>query len=191
MRVQTRIRLRLTGAARAWLEVGHNKECDTRNGEVYRRQSPGKVQNLDRCKMSCQIDSQCQSITYFNGGWCSHFSTPCTNVKWKGNAVALRLVATITSTTTITTTSTTPNPNHTWVQIVKREKCDTDAGEVYREQQSPGKVADLNACKSSCVNDAGCKSITFFKDKWCSHFGTLCTKTVKARRAKESWRLLR
>lgn len=54
--------------------------------------------------------------------------------------------------------------------------CDAGAGEVYLGQTS-NRVSDLEACKKSCKDAAKCKSITFFADKWCSHFSTACTKT--------------
>merc|ERR1711939_978230 len=56
-------------------------------------QSPGKGSNLEDCKTSCQNNADCKSITLFKSGWCSHYSTPCTNTKKKGKAViAMRLV---------------------------------------------------------------------------------------------------
>ena len=42
--------------------------------------------------------------------------------------------------------------------------------------QSSGVVSNLAACQGLCEEEAGCKSITFFHDKWCSHFSTDCTR---------------
>ena len=60
-----------------WVQMGTKAACDTSAGEVYLTSSPGKLANLEKCKQSCQSNSGCKSITYFNSGWCSHFSTPC------------------------------------------------------------------------------------------------------------------
>ena len=60
-----------------WLDVGTEVDCDQQAGERYLESSSGKVPDLERCKQSCRDNGQCQSITYFESGWCSHYSTPC------------------------------------------------------------------------------------------------------------------
>ena len=56
--------------------------------------SPGKGSSLDDCKQLCEDTVGCQSIAYFTTGWCSHFSTPCTNTKSNSKAsAALRVSA--------------------------------------------------------------------------------------------------
>ena len=169
------------------MEVGPNTECDTNAGEVYRQQSPGKLPSLDDCKKSCQGDPACKSVTYYKTGWCSHYSTPCSKTKRKGKAVSLRLVGGSGSTTTASLT-TTRNPNTKWVQVRTNAVCDPSAGEVYR-QQSPGKLSNLDDCKTSCENDNGCKSITFFKSGWCSHYSTACANVKNTNKAVSAWRL--
>ena len=62
-----------------------------------------------------------------------------------------------------------------WVEISANAECDTSSGEVYL-QQSPGKVSTLDACQTSCQNSAKCRSITYFRTGWCSHYSTACTK---------------
>ena len=54
--------------------------------------------------------------------------------------------------------------------------CDGNDGEVYLES-SRGKVPTLAACKASCESAQGCKSISYFKSGWCTHWGTPCKKT--------------
>ena len=78
---------------RTWQEVGSKTACDTGAGEVYMQSSPGKGSSLELCKQTCEDTLGCQSITYFNNGWCSHYSTPCTNTKGKNKAFAYRLSA--------------------------------------------------------------------------------------------------
>ena len=73
-----------------WVNLQSNIECDAGAGEVYRKQSPGKVSDLETCKKSCEDDAGCRSITFFLSKWCSHFSTECTRTKFSGNAVSMR-----------------------------------------------------------------------------------------------------
>ena len=76
------------------------------------------------------------------------------------------------------------------VQVGGRKAlCDTSAGEVYL-RSSPGKVSSVEDCKSLCRAHAKCKSITFFRSGWCSHFSTPCTKTRKNSKALSIFRLL-
>ena len=72
------------------MDVGSKIECDTSAGEKYIENSPGKLPSIEECKKSCDDSFECQSITYFNAGWCSHFSTPCANHKSNNKAVSMR-----------------------------------------------------------------------------------------------------
>merc|ERR1719181_2499664 len=42
-------------------------------------------------KMRSEDDAECRSITYFESGWCSHFSTECTKRKLASDAIAMGL----------------------------------------------------------------------------------------------------
>merc|ERR1719271_1697684 len=64
-----------------WVDLGSRIQCDTSNGEVFLQTSPGRGPSLEQCRQLCQDDAACQSITYFKNGYCSHYSTPCTNTK--------------------------------------------------------------------------------------------------------------
>ena len=79
---------RSTEVALQWVEIGSNTRCDVANGEKYMMSSPGKGSSLKHCKESCQTNTGCKSITYFNSGRCSHFSTLCTKTKWNKWAVS-------------------------------------------------------------------------------------------------------
>ena len=87
----TNTRVNPTAAKRAWADVGSNTECDASAGEVYRSQSSSKVSDLAACKKSCEDDAGCQSITFFDSGWCSHFNTGCTKTKSTSKAISMRL----------------------------------------------------------------------------------------------------
>ena len=77
-----------------WVSREANTICDTDAGEVYRDQSPGKVASLEACQQFCEADADCQSITYFNNGWCSHFSTACSEITFRNKATAFQWVIT-------------------------------------------------------------------------------------------------
>merc|ERR1719213_738515 len=174
-----RQKLALTVTARpTWANVGSNIQCDAGAGEVYRSQSPGKVPDLAACQKSCENDAGCKSITFFNSGWCSHFSTGCTKTKSASKAISMRL----SGAQQTTAAPISAGARRTWANVGSNIQCDAGAGEVYRSQ-SPGKVPDLAACQKSCENDAGCKSITLFNSGWCSHFSTGCTETKSANKA--------
>ena len=168
---------------RTWREVGYggSTACDSSAGEVYLLSSPGKGLSLDRCKKACEDTAGCQSITYFKTGWCSHYSTPCTKTTRINKAVAYRFSA---------DPAPTPNPSMRWEQVGgKKTACDSKAGEVT-QTRSPGKVSTIEKCKSLCQADAGCKSITYFRSGWCSHFSTSCIKTTQHNKAVASYRLV-
>merc|ERR1712032_1814606 len=67
-------------AKQAWKMVDSNGVCDVSSGELYIKDSPGKLPNLKACQDTCEDNPTCRSITYYGGGWCSHFSTECTAV---------------------------------------------------------------------------------------------------------------
>ena len=88
-----------TTVQRTWAEVGSNTQCDAGAGEAYQSQSSGKVADIAACKKSCENDAGCKSITFYNSGWCSHFSTGCTKTKSSSNAISMRLGKSVTTKT--------------------------------------------------------------------------------------------
>ena len=84
----------MTTTGPTWVVVGYDVNCDTAKGEVYMKQSPGKLPNIEACQKACEADSQCKSIAYFNNRkrWCSHYSTACTKTVFWKKSVALRLI---------------------------------------------------------------------------------------------------
>ena len=51
-----------------------------------------------------------------------------------------------------------------------------------------GKVSDLIACQKACRAEAGCQSITYYEDAWCSLFSTACTRRIHGNNANKSMR---
>ena len=74
----------------------------------------------------------------------------------------------------------TSGSNPIWATVGVNAVCDTSAGEVYL-QESPGKLPNIDACKKSCEGNEKCRSISYFKSGWCSHYSTACTKTRKGK----------
>merc|ERR1712124_222076 len=131
-----------TGVERVWQSVGSKITCDASAGEVYMQQSSGKFPDLQACQEACENAAGCQSITFYKRGWCSHYSTPCTQSKSKRSAVgAMRLV-------TVNPPTTTAGAGRVWESVGYKTQCDTSAGEVYM-QQSSGKFPDLDACQEA------------------------------------------
>merc|ERR1719174_1247112 len=83
---------------------------------------------------------------------------------------------TTTATTTTTTTTAAPNGKCIWGQGSANVRCNQAAGEV-RLPKSSVMTSSLEKCKKSCEDTAGCRSITYFKTNWCTHFSTPCTNT--------------
>ena len=84
-------RMPSTDSKHTWVTHSPNTECNAGDGEVYRTQSPGLLANIAECKKSCEDVAACKSITFFESGWCSHFSTGCTKTKPASKAISMRL----------------------------------------------------------------------------------------------------
>merc|ERR1712187_219390 len=76
-----------------WVDRFANTACDRASGEKYLGTSSKKVSDEDACKKSCEDAAACKSITFWSGGWCSHFSTECKATKEDSNAISARLVS--------------------------------------------------------------------------------------------------
>merc|ERR1711939_750504 len=121
------------GAKAAWKSVGSNTECDAGAGEKYHRQSSAQRSSLEQCKQSCEDEPACKSITYFSGGWCSHFSTACTETKSSNNAIAMQKVS---GTSATTTPAQGTGAKAAWKSVGSNPVCDAGAGEKYHRQSS-------------------------------------------------------
>ena len=180
----------ITGLTYAWQYAGSGIECDESAGEVYLRSLSGKVWGLDHCKKLCESTPACQSITYFVSGWCSHFSTLCSKTKRNKKALVRflakkgKIITYVDSTSTAhpdttvakATADAVTNSARQWQSMGLHTVCDTSSGEMYLES-SQGEIQSLDECKNSCESSTGCQSITYFASRWCSHYGTPCTKT--------------
>merc|ERR1711907_268255 len=154
-----------------WVEVGVNLQCDGYDGEVYLKSSRGKVPTLAACKASCESAKGCESISYFKSGWCSHWASPCKKTKYSN-----KVVVSLRFTSAPVAVPPAPVGAPTWTEVGAKLECNGHAGEVYL-QSSRGQVPTLAACKASCEKARVCKSISYFKSGWCSHWGTPCKKT--------------
>ena len=55
------------------------------------------------------------------------------------------------------------------------QECDTGNGEIYLGSSSANQD-DIKKCRKSCEDAPECRSTTFFKSGWCSHYSTCCEK---------------
>ena len=76
-----------------WKHAVPGDQCDTSAGEVPLRKSSLMTSSLNRCKKACENAAGCQSVTYYNNGWCAHFSTKCTRTKRNTKTVVVVQVA--------------------------------------------------------------------------------------------------
>ena len=91
----------------AWEDAGNDAVCDVSAGEKYLSNSPGAGQTIETCRRTCEDSAECQSITFYNSGWCSHWSTLCAVTKRNDKAKSLRFVLAPTQTATEPTTTAT------------------------------------------------------------------------------------
>ena len=118
----------------------NRQECDQGRGEVRLPASSGNQPDLAACKKSCEDAPQCKSTTYFDSGWCNHFSTCCTK----------RI----------------PSPTGT-ADAVKTAKCvnacaiENGGCHIKRACTSTDGVASCGDCAAPFINDGakGCKGL--------------------------------
>ena len=75
-----------------WVDVGSKIACDSNAGEELMSSSRGSVANTEGCQELCLAEVECKSITFFTSGWCSLFSTSCTNTARSNKATAMRVI---------------------------------------------------------------------------------------------------
>jgi hypothetical protein len=141
-----------------------NQQCNLAS-EGYLTNSPGIVSHLDFCVDLCAQSSECNSVTLYPDGFCSHFTGKCTQRSSYSGAVAITVKA---------------NTRYPFYSLVAYDKeC-----HLGKEEYMPGSskyVSTLRKCLESCDAVALCKSVTFYHDKFCSHFSSPCNNldTVK------------
>merc|ERR1719506_340205 len=130
--------------------------------------SPGYVASLEVCTALCAAHEDCRSITYFSSHWCIHYSTACTNVVTQRTATAV-------------TFQSAKSGLLGFVAAGFGKQC-SGTGEVTLRASS-NQAATLTKCLESCKQATACKSVTYFSNKWCSHFSTKCTTTSRISRS--------
>ena len=139
-------------------------ECDVSNGEKWL--SGSTAASLAACKQSCEDEETCVSITYYNHGACSHFSTKCEKTKPVGNAHTEKVKDIKEEKDTCETKGTCyANPG---------EECDVSNNEIYLEDGS-GEYSHFDECTKACDDRIRCQSVTYYAEGWCSLFMTKCT----------------
>lgn len=158
--------------------IDGNAECDLSAGEVFKQKALGKV-SLEKCQSLCKSEPECKSITYFNSGYCTLFSTACTKYKFKSKAISqFKLVAPkgpLADMWRVVAPKVT-GPDRVFKEVGSNNECDIAAGEAFLIS-SPGADTSFDKCKQSCKDNQECQSLTYFKGGYCSHFSTPCTST--------------
>ena len=135
---------------RSWKDVRPNSQCDKKAGELLIRGASKKVLSVEKCKESCTDETECRSITFFETGWCTLFSTPCTKVTENQKAVVAVL------------------------DTVSKSTC----SEVLLKSSS-AKTITLDECRQSCKSTPGCEYIKFFQKGWCGHYAKVCSEALE------------
>jgi len=143
------------------------KECDVSNGEMWL--SASQEPNFAACKKSCEDEAQCQSITFYHHGGCSHFATACSKTKAISGAHSLQVKDFKEEEDTCEADGS--------CDVSHGEKCDVNQGEQYLSDGS-GQVGDYNLCREACEARIHCQSMVYFADGTCSLFRTQCTHRV-------------
>merc|ERR1712032_1311959 len=147
---------------------------------------------------SCSRIAECESVSFYYDGFCSHFSAEprakskvmekvChkkhSDVDTTPEPATTTTTSKPTTTTTTpkpTTTTTTPKPTTTTTGntvTIDAKACDASKGGYVNS--GSGVKDSLAACSQSCQDSSQCKSVTFYSSsKWCSHFSTTCEHLV-------------
>jgi len=175
-----------------WELISSDKGCDFRSSsESYLAGRSRKQPSLSLCQESCEALPNCVSITYYTNGWCSQFSTSCSNLKAEpAGAETYRKSGTSSTTATTTTVMTTPTSKKQWELISSDKGCDfrSSSSESYLAGTSR-KQPSLSLCQDSCEASANCVSITYYANGFCSQFSTSCSNLKAEPAGAETYRL--
>jgi len=127
---------------------------------------PGFVLHMDFCLELCAQSNECNSITFANDGYCSHFTSNCNKRTSMSGAVSFQV-----------------KPFSTRA-VYDKTDCDKNCKIDHSKfiPKTSGYVRTLKDCLESCSDNADCEGITFFDDGYCSHFGNGAkeTQTMKS-----------
>jgi len=134
----------------------------------YLSNSPGFVETAALCSELCEASTQCNSMTWYESTWCSHFSTACATLVPEAGATTVRFQ---------------PVARSVGWNLIGCSACSISDGEKYLGS-SPGQGVALAQCLQECEkSSSGCKSITVYADGYCSHFSTECRLTTELAKA--------
>merc|ERR1712032_916027 len=131
--------------------------CDAAKSGYLNSES-GSVADLAAFAQSCHKSAQCNSVTFYSSGWCSHFSTTCEH---KGANLGATSVIFPSGNKPTTPAAKLP------ANAVKVPDAACDAAKSGYLTSGSGSVADLAACAQSCHKSAQCNSVTFYSSGWC------------------------
>lgn len=134
-----------------------NEEC-TLSTQGYLTNSPGYVTHIDYCVETCAQSTECNSVTLYSDGFCSHFTGACDARTAHSGAVSVKLKA---------------NTRYPYYNLVAYDRECNPRDEAYLPATSDY-VLTLRRCLETCSAASACQSVTFYHDKFCSHFSSSC-----------------
>lgn len=148
-----------------------SSKCDVTSGEVLLLSIDTNI-DLRTCKILCENNELCSAITHFESGSCDLYSTSCGSTRFDPEAISFWVLRPLTTTEVPTTV-----PAFFWIVMGISSVCDTAMGEVLISASAD--IANLQACKNKCINDAECESITYFDESGqCNLYRTTCGSTT-------------
>ena len=146
------------------IEATVNQVCDVDDGEVWNKEVD--ADSFEDCKKSCMASNYCLSVTYYNHGGCSHWSSMCKKYVPREKVRSKNVKG----------------------ESLNKKECDAGNGEVWE-----GKLkywVSVDQCRATCMSREDCNSFTYYNHGGCSFFSTCCTATRIVENAhSERWRL--
>merc|ERR1711981_284612 len=141
-----------------------NMVCDVDDGEVWNKEVD--TDNFEECKKTCMASNYCLSVTYYNHGGCSHWSSMCKKYVPREKVRSTNVKG----------------------ESINKKECDAARGEKWE-----GKLTywvSIDQCRATCMNRDDCNAFTYYNHGGCSFFSSCCHATRIVENAhSERWRL--
>jgi len=137
--------------------------CNDEMGEVWLREP--KTPDFEACKKSCLDTDDCNSVTYYPHGGCSHWRSMCKQLKPREGVKSANVRG----------------------EALNKRECAVQKGEKWL---SKFQANSYEKCKQTCIDDGKCNAFTYYNHGSCSFFTSCCEQTwVTDNAHTERWRL--
>merc|ERR1712037_785285 len=116
------------------IEATVNQVCDVDDGEVWNKEVD--ADSFEDCKKSCMASNYCLSVTYYNHGGCSHWSSMCKKYVPREKVRSKNVKG----------------------ESLNKKECDAGNGEVWE-----GKLkywVSVDQCRATCMSREECNSFS-------------------------------